>query len=150
MTRAPIGRSVHATVDGAAVQINSSAWRTEITGGPLAACTARELLTDRLGETTPAETMHDLHLLATELVTNAVLHASVGESDTIGLTVAPSRAGLRVEVTDPGADTRPEVQELDPTVPGGMGLFLVEQISSAWGVERTPAGENRVWFELAA
>jgi hypothetical protein len=31
-----------------------------------------------------------------------------------------------------------------------MGLFLVEQISTGWGVERTPAGENRVWFELAA
>ena len=56
----------------------------------------------------------------------------------------------RVSVTDPGADTVPQVQDLDPTVPGGMGLFLVEQISSDWGVERTRAGENRVWFQLAA
>jgi anti-sigma regulatory factor (Ser/Thr protein kinase) len=108
------------------------------------------MLTDRLGEITPAGTMHDLHLLATELITNAVLHASVDESETIELLVSPTEDGLHVAVTDPGADTSPEVQELDPTVPGGMGLYLVEQISTAWGVERTPAGENRVWFELAA
>jgi anti-sigma regulatory factor (Ser/Thr protein kinase) len=137
-------------VDATVVQIGSSAWSTELPGGPSAACAARELLTDRLGEVTPADTLHDLHLLATELITNAVLHANVGESDTIELQVAPSQAGLHVSVTDPGADTRPEVQDLDPTVPGGMGLFLVEQISSAWGVERTPAGQNRVWFELTA
>jgi anti-sigma regulatory factor (Ser/Thr protein kinase) len=93
--------------------------------------------------------MHDLHLLATELITNAVLHARVGESGTIELRVTPTPAGLHVSVTDPGAETSPLVQELDPEVPGGMGLFLVEQISTDWGVERTPAGENRVWFELA-
>ena len=94
--------------------------------------------------------MHDLHLLATELITNAVLHAGVGESDTVRLRVAETARGLRVTVTDPGADTLPEVQELDPSVPGGMGLFLVEQLSADWGFERTQHGENRVWFELAA
>jgi hypothetical protein len=53
-------------------------------------------------------------------------------------------------VTDAGGDATPEVQDLDPEIPGGMGLFLVEQISSRWGVERVPGGGNRVWFELAA
>jgi len=122
----------------------------EIPGGTSAACTARELLSDRFGETTPAGTLHDLHLLATELITNAVLHARMDESDTIELEVAHTRGKLRVAVSDNGADGVPTVQPLDPTVPGGMGLFLVEQISTAWGVERTPHGENRVWFELAA
>jgi anti-sigma regulatory factor (Ser/Thr protein kinase) len=137
-------------VDASALQIGSSAWCTEIAGGPAAACTARELLTQRFGDITPEVTMHDLHLLATELITNSVLHAGVDESDTVELRVASSRAGLRVWITDPGADTVPEVQELDPTVPGGMGLFLVDQISTRWGIERTARGENRVWFELAA
>jgi anti-sigma regulatory factor (Ser/Thr protein kinase) len=95
--------------------------------------------------------MHDLHLLATELVTNAVLHAHVGEQDTVEMRVAAMPGSVRVSVTDPGRSaSSPEVQELDPLVPGGMGLFLVEQISSAWGVERTPDGSNRVWFEVAA
>jgi serine/threonine-protein kinase RsbW len=137
-------------VEASAVHTQSRAWCTEIPGGTSAACTARELITDRFAEVTPAGTLHDLHLLATELITNAVLHARVDEYDRIELRVAPTPAGLRVSVTDPGADTVPTVQALDPSVPGGMGLFLVEQLSTAWGVERTGAGANRVWFELAS
>jgi anti-sigma regulatory factor (Ser/Thr protein kinase) len=125
-------------------------WSTEIAGGVEAAWAARELLTDRLGDATPDDTMHDLHLLTTELVTNAVLHAGAGEADTIELRVAADPDRVRVWVTDTGGDDTPEVQELDPDVPGGMGLFLVEKISSRWGVERAPGGGNRVWFELAA
>ena len=95
--------------------------------------------------------MHDLHLLATELVTNAVLHAGVGDSDTVVMRVATLPGAVKVSVTDPGeVASRPEVQELDLSIPGGMGLFLVEQISSAWGYERTPEGANRVWFQVAA
>jgi anti-sigma regulatory factor (Ser/Thr protein kinase) len=136
-------------VDVSDLQIGSGAWCTEIPGGTTAACAAREQLTERFGEVTPADTLHDLNLLATELITNAVLHACVDESETIELRVTPTGAGLHVAVTDHGADTVPTVRRLDPTVPGGMGLFLVDQISSAWGVEQTGAGENRVWFELA-
>ena len=125
-------------------------WCTEISGGVEAAWTARELLSSRLGNSAGDKTMHDLHLLTTELVTNAVLHAGAGVTDTIELSVAAAPNRVRVAVTDPGSEDTPEVQALDPEVPGGMGLFLVEQISSRWGVERTPAGANRVWFEVAA
>ena len=142
-----IVHSVQARVEASAVQNQPVAWCTQIAGDSSAACAARELLTDRLGDVTPADTMHDLHLLATELITNAVLHAA---ADVIELRVAFTDDGMRVSVTDPGAETVPVVQELDPAVPGGMGLFLVEQISTGWGVERTPGGENRVWFDLAA
>ena len=128
----------------------TDAWCTEIPGGVEAACTARELLTEMYGDTTPEDTLHDLHLLTTELVTNAVLHAGAGESETIELRVAGGGDALRVWVTDRGGVGTPEVQDLDLEVPGGMGLFLVEQISSRWGVERLGGGANRVWFELAA
>jgi anti-sigma regulatory factor (Ser/Thr protein kinase) len=125
-------------------------WCAEIAGGVEAACTARELLSHRLGAATRDDTMHDLHLLTTELVTNAVLHAGAGENDRIELRVAKQPDVVRVSVTDTGSDQIPVVQDLDPEMPGGMGLFLVEQISSSWGVERTDRGANRVWFELAA
>jgi anti-sigma regulatory factor (Ser/Thr protein kinase) len=125
-------------------------WCAEIPGGVEAAWTAREILTNRLGKAAREDTLHDLHLLTTELVTNAVLHAGVGEAGTIELRVAAERNRVRVAVTDPGGEDTPVVQDLDPEVPGGMGLFLVEQISSSWGVERAPGGGNRVWFELAA
>jgi anti-sigma regulatory factor (Ser/Thr protein kinase) len=137
-------------VEASAVQRRESGWCTEIPGGTSAACAARELLSTRFGEVTPASTMHDLQLLTTELITNAVLHACVDESDTLELRVAATMAGLRVSITDPGASTLPTVQPLDPSVPGGMGLYLVEQLSSKWGVERTRRGETRVWFELTA
>jgi anti-sigma regulatory factor (Ser/Thr protein kinase) len=138
-------------MDATALESAASGWCTEIAGGIAAPCLARELLTDRLGESTPAEAMHDLHLLATELVTNAVLHAHVGETDTLEMRVASSPGTVRVSVTDAGDSVnRPQIQALDPTVPGGMGLFLVEQLSSAWGVERMADGANCVWFEVAA
>ncbi len=111
---------------------------------------ARCALSEMLGDTTPAPTLHDLHLLTTELVTNAVLHAGVGDRETLELSVADAGDLVRVSVTDPGSPETPEVQDLDPEVPGGMGLFLVEQISSRWGVEQLGGGAKRVWFELAA
>jgi anti-sigma regulatory factor (Ser/Thr protein kinase) len=138
-------------MDAAALKSASGSWCTEIAGGAEAPCLARELLTSQLGESMPEATMHDLHLLATELVTNAVLHAHVGATDTLEMRVAATPNLVQVSVTDPGhVASSPELQELDPSVPGGMGLFLVEQISSAWGVELTPEGANRVWFEVAA
>ena len=129
----------------------TEAWCTQIPGGVEAAGTARELLSEMFGHTTPDATMHDLHLLTTELVTNAVLHAGAGDSEAIELRVAAGADALHVSVTDPGraADT-PHVEEPDPEVPGGMGLYLVEQISSAWGVECVGDRAHRVWFELAA
>jgi anti-sigma regulatory factor (Ser/Thr protein kinase) len=138
-------------MDAAALERRPQVWCTEIPGGIDAACSARQLLTERLADSTPEQTMHDLHLLTTELVTNAVLHAGVGDSDMVVMRVAELPGAVKVSVTDPGdVDCRPEVQELDLAIPGGMGLFLVEQISDAWGVERTADGANRVWFEVAA
>jgi anti-sigma regulatory factor (Ser/Thr protein kinase) len=129
----------------------TEAWCTEIPGGVEAAWTARELLTETFGDTVPDPTMHDLHLLTTELVTNAVRHAGASEDDAIELSVAAGADALLVSVTDPGhASDTPHVEELDPDVPGGMGLFLVEQISSRWGIERVGGQAHRVWFELAA
>jgi anti-sigma regulatory factor (Ser/Thr protein kinase) len=128
----------------------SDASITQINGGPAAAARVRGLLSDLLGDRTNEDTLHDLHLLATELVTNAVRHAGVDETSTLELSVWTAPSLLRVAVIDPGAsETTPSVQTLDVNVPGGMGLFLVEQISSAWGVERLRDGGTEVWFELA-
>jgi anti-sigma regulatory factor (Ser/Thr protein kinase) len=119
-----------------------------IAGGPAAASRARELLTDTLGEALSGEALHDALLLTTELVTNAVRHADVDEGRTLELTVAAEPRRLRVAVTDPGGTTSPRVQDLDITAPGGMGLFLVDQIAARWGTERGSGGSTQVWFEL--
>lgn len=117
-------------------------------GGADAPSRARELLTGLVGATTPDETLHDLHLLTTEIVTNAVCHADVDESGTLELHVVAREEMLRVSVTDPGGPTVPRIKELDVTAPGGMGLFLVDQVSERWGFERADDGATQVWFEL--
>jgi anti-sigma regulatory factor (Ser/Thr protein kinase) len=119
-----------------------------IAGGPAAASRARELLTDTLGESLHGDSLHDVLLLTTELVTNAVRHADVDEGRTLELTVAAEARRVRVAVTDPGGTTSPQVQDLDVSAPGGMGLFLVDQIASRWGTERGSGGATQVWFEL--
>jgi anti-sigma regulatory factor (Ser/Thr protein kinase) len=119
-----------------------------IPGGPEACGTARGVVERLVGETTPAGTLHDALLLTSELVTNAVLHGGVDDAGVVDLHVASSPSLLRVCVTDPGGETTPTVQDLDVTVPGGMGLFLVDQISSRWGVDELRDGGTQVWFEL--
>jgi anti-sigma regulatory factor (Ser/Thr protein kinase) len=119
-----------------------------IPGGAEAPSKAREILTELVGDRTPAGTLHDLHLLTTEIVTNAVRHAEVDESATLELRVVATPPVVRVSVTDPGGDSLPRMQEVDVMVPGGMGLFIVEQVSDRWGFERSDDGSTEVWFEL--
>jgi anti-sigma regulatory factor (Ser/Thr protein kinase) len=123
--------------------------RERIRGGPTAPATARELIATTLSESTREETLRDALLLATELVTNAVRHANVDEAGTIQLSAVAGDGLLRVAVTDPGGHGTPRMQELSVDVPGGMGLYLVDQISDRWAVEGGDGGATRVWFELA-
>jgi anti-sigma regulatory factor (Ser/Thr protein kinase) len=120
-----------------------------IRGGLAAPATARELIAGAFGDVTREETLRDALLLATELVTNAVRHAHVDEAGAIELSALAGHGRLRVTVTDPGGMGTPEMQELSVDVPGGMGLFLVDQISDRWAVEDGAGGATRVWFELA-
>jgi anti-sigma regulatory factor (Ser/Thr protein kinase) len=83
-------------------------------------------------------------LLVTELVTNSVRHAG---AEAVDLAVSVDPTKVRVEVTNPGAPFEPrpreEAEEPDP----GWGLFLVDELSDAWGVQADP-DRQRVWFEL--
>ncbi|QES52224.1 hypothetical protein DEJ50_06650 [Streptomyces venezuelae] len=90
-----------------------------------------------------ADTADVAELLATELVTNALVHTDQGAE--VSLRLADTR--LRVEVRD-GTARRPR-----PYVPiaddgtHGRGLMLVQALADAWGV--APAGGGKVvWFEL--
>lgn len=86
----------------------------------------------------------DLELLATELLTNAVLHA---------------RTSMRVVIAYDGTSVRFEVHDASSVlpVPGspcewderGRGLWLVDELSTRWAVEPTSRGK-RIWFEVAA
>lgn len=110
------------------------------------AATARQAVGDLAGNL-PEDVLGDVRLLVSELVTNALRHAGLGESDRIELAVAVTDAAVRVEVTDHGHGFDPKVVPTDPEVAEGWGLYLVATLSDRWGAE-SDGGATRVWFEL--
>jgi anti-sigma regulatory factor (Ser/Thr protein kinase) len=93
---------------------------------------------DGLGE----QTLEDVRLIVSELVTNAVKHGPDGR-----VKVRLRREGntVRGEVEDEGTSPFGLRGRARPGSAGGLGLHLVESLSDSWGVE---AGSGRVWFEL--
>ena len=82
--------------------------------------------------------------LATELVTNAVLHAG---SD-VELALEGWDQRVRVEVID-ASEVIPEPRQAPPALgTTGRGLALVKGMSSTWGVTPREPGKS-VWFELS-
>jgi anti-sigma regulatory factor (Ser/Thr protein kinase) len=80
-------------------------------------------------------------LLASELVTNAVVHTRSAE---VGLVAKCDGDTLLVAVYDE-APASPISGE---GVTTGTGIELVDSLADRWGWERLPAGK-RVWFEVS-
>jgi anti-sigma regulatory factor (Ser/Thr protein kinase) len=87
----------------------------------------------------------DARLVASELVTNAVLHSDCRSGDTIEVFARLGPDRLMIAVHDPGSSSRntPPSPSRDDD---GMGLRIVEEIARRWGSER-PDG-LLVWAEL--
>jgi anti-sigma regulatory factor (Ser/Thr protein kinase) len=114
---------------------------------PDAGVTARRAVVDGDGEL-PAAVRHDVLLLVTELVTNAVRHAGVAPGRPVRVDVRRWRQRVRVEVADQGAGFPAVPRPRRPSdEPGGWGLFLVERIADRWGVDHCSPGKC-VWFEI--
>lgn len=118
-----------------------------IHGGPEAPGVARRAVLSRLDGRVTDETARDVALVVSELVTNSVLHAKVGEDDSVLVELAVVDDRLAIAVTDPGSKFVPRLVPPDPTKPRGFGLQLVDGIATCWGVRRSP-GATQVWFEL--
>jgi two-component sensor histidine kinase len=82
-------------------------------------------------------------LMVSELVTNAVSHGA--PPITVKVSCEESE-GMVVRVSD-GSDRIPKPAEPEPHAENGRGLFLVDVLSSRWGVEPTEEGKE-VWFAL--
>jgi CheY-like chemotaxis protein/anti-sigma regulatory factor (Ser/Thr protein kinase) len=85
----------------------------------------------------------DAELVATELVTNALVHASTR----CHLRARLLGGMLHIEVEDSGAGT-PDVQAADDRSEHGRGLLIVSALCTAWGVEARPPTGKRVWAQL--
>lgn len=90
----------------------------------------------------PTATIDDAELVATELVTNSVMHAR--SNVTLSVECADRRVRLRVEDHSP---VRPVVRNAAPDSATGRGLFIVEQLASQWGIDLQRDGKT-VWVEL--
>ena len=120
----------------------------ELAGGPYAV-TASRLALAGLEDRLDPNVLFDIRLLVSELVTNCVKHARVGPEESIVLSVDIRDSRVRVAVRDEGPGFEPPqapLTEQAAEAGSGWGLFLVDQLSLDWGVERD-AGAN-VWFEL--
>lgn len=120
-----------------------------IAGGPTAPRAARLLITSLLGGRLGERQLADLQLIVSELVTNSVRHAKVGRDGAIMVDVLLLRNRVRLAVADPGSKLLPRVTARRASEPGGLGLSLVEQLSSSWGVAKDGSGVTRVWSELS-
>ncbi|GIE11145.1 hypothetical protein Afe05nite_29850 [Paractinoplanes ferrugineus] len=82
-------------------------------------------------------------LIATELVANVVRHAHTTMEFTFGL----HNGELRMSVRD-GSRRMPEPANPAVTSPGGRGLWLVRDLTDAWGV--LPVSDGKVvWTRLS-
>jgi len=105
---------------------------------------ARRFVVDAIG-TDDQRPRQDAALLTSELVTNAVAHASTPVKVEVKVKRTPDRA--RVEVYD-GSRDAPTYKPLTLDRENGRGLAIVDAIADAWGVAPVDDHGKVVWFEL--
>ena len=130
--------------------VASAAYRPE----PAAVAAARKFVRETLqswlhpgpGLAEDAGLVDDAVLLTSELVTNAILHAS-DEHESIELVISWGAGLLRVEVHD-GSRSAPARVHALPYAEAGRGLMLLDSLSTSWGSRETVRGKA-VYFTLA-
>ncbi|ADP82502.1 ATP-binding protein [Pseudofrankia inefficax] len=90
-----------------------------------------------------ADTCETAVLLASETVTNAIVHGAPPAR----LVIQVSPEGIRVEVSD-GTTLPPVVVAARPDATSGRGIGLIDILATRWGVQPHASGKT-VWFEIA-
>lgn len=114
----------------------------ELESDPEMVTAARQFVRDRLTSWEATEHLDAAVLIASELVTNAILHARTS----ISLRVAVEDTAVRIEVYD----ENPRLPALSPCPPeatSGRGLALVTNLATSWGIENRADGKV-VWALL--
>lgn len=86
-------------------------------------------------------------LVASELVTNAIRHATTADDDVVLRLSRADDGALWLEVEDATAG-EPRVQDADPTGESGRGLFVVDRLTRHWGVRRLSGNTGKVVFAV--
>ena len=86
----------------------------------------------------------DAVLIISELVTNALRH---GLGEIVARSALTDGGVLYLSVTDSGQEL-PELLPVDPSRVGGVGLQIVDRLSSQWGISPFPGGKT-VWVTMS-
>jgi anti-sigma regulatory factor (Ser/Thr protein kinase) len=119
--------------------------RTMLTPHPTSVGAARRFVRDVMMSRQVSDGVVDtVELLTSEVVTNAIVHGRSGPQLAVEIDGTVVRVAVR--------DTSPELpvrrlSHLDDV--SGRGVVIVEELASAWGVDREHNGAKRVWFEVA-
>ena len=114
----------------------------ELTSNPTAPRLARTELLE-LAPRLSQETISDLALIVSELVTNSV---RFGPGSPINVSIRVDPDGIIRGRVDDGGTSGVEIAVSDPTTGTGLGLLIVDSLAQTWGVA---PGTASVWFELA-
>lgn len=117
----------------------------ELSPRTLSAQEARQFVHDQCEHWGCRELVDTAMLVVSELVTNAVVHAATPAE----LRAEWADGVLRLEVLDHAEASPPDPRIASPDDEGGRGLFLVDALSAAWGVEPSESGKV-VWAEVTA
>jgi CheY-like chemotaxis protein len=104
---------------------------------------ARRFLRENCRDWECTEVLDDALLVATELVTNALVHAG----PRCEFRAVLSETVLRLQVSD-GGGGMPDPRAARDTDEGGRGLLLVSALCAAWGTVELPAAGKMVWAEI--
>ncbi|MFB6897790.1 SpoIIE family protein phosphatase [Streptomyces hydrogenans] len=114
----------------------------ELPSDPALVARARASAAEQLGRWGLDDLVFTTELVVSELVTNAIRHAS----GPIGLRLIRDRS-LICEVSD-SQHTSPHARYAGSDEEGGRGLFMVAQLTEHWGTRYMPAGKT-IWAEQA-
>lgn len=134
---------VHLRCGGYPELVTNDDSRLELPAAPRAAGIAREFVRRNWSSVASPDTLDSVTLCVSELVTNALDHATPPFELRLGRSVD----AFRVEVADT-SERPPVVQPVSPAAPRGRGLFIVSRTATSWGVEATGRGKT-VWAEFA-
>ena len=109
---------------------------------------ARRAITADVAERVDAELAHEVSVVASELLGNALRHARPDESGRVLLRWQVRGEVVDVEVTDGGSPQEVRPQRPGPMATSGRGLRIVRALAHEWGVVEDEEGRRTVWAAL--
>ena len=115
---------------------------------PGAVPAARRALSSDIAVRVDPDLAHEVSVVASELLGNAVRHARPDETGRVLLRWQVRGEVVDVEVTDGGSSAEVRPQRPAPLATSGRGLRIVRALAHEWGVVEDEEGRRTVWAAL--